>query len=195
MPPPQEPPQNKVEIHEDNLEAVKAVASVLARYNEPGFEHIPFTGDVNNENDGLEYVYRTLVRLALLADDSIIQKLTLKRASHCGGVKPAPPSLLPFADTPKLADCGNDLMAHIMDKLLSQCKKVVRAEQNLKIKNRIQFIKQLNNEHKADLLEANFAAADYAYKMQNDLQYTWATLEGGVHGEGDLHTCNHYGEV
>ena len=51
MPPPQEPPQNKVEIHEDNLEAVKAVASVLARYNEPGFQNIPFTGDVNNENE------------------------------------------------------------------------------------------------------------------------------------------------
>ena len=195
MPPPQKPPQNKVEIHDHNLEAVKAVASVLARYNEPGFENIPFTGDVNNENDGHDYLYRTLVRMALLADDSIIPKLTLKRASHCGGVKPQPPYLMAFADTPKLADCGNDLMAHIMDKLLSQCKKVVRAEQNLKIKNRIQFIKQLNNEHKADLLEANFAAADYAYKMQNDLQYTWATLEGGVHGVGELHTCNHYGEV
>ena len=196
MPPPPKPPQNKVEIHDHNLEAVKAVASVLARYNEPGFEHIPFTGDVNNENDEHECVYyQTLVRLALLADDNIIPKLTLKRASHCGGVKPQPPYLMAFADTPKLADCGNELMAHILDKLLLQCKGNVRSEQNLKIKNRIQFIKQLNDEHKADLLEANFAAADYAYKMQNGLQYTWATLEGGVHGKGDLHTCNHYGEV
>ena len=86
-------------------------------------------------------------------------------------------------------------MAYVLEKVLEECSEKVRSERNLTTKNRIQFIKQLNNEHKADLLEANFAAADYAYKMQNDLQYTWATLEGGVHGEGDLHTCNHYGEV
>ena len=191
---PQDPPQNE-EIDDLNLEAVKVIARLLARYNEPGFQHIPFTGHAVYENEQHGHVYRTLVRMALLADDSIIPKLTLKRASHCGGVKPEPPYLIAFADTPKLADPGNQLMAHILDKLLSQCKGNVRSEQNLKIKNRIQFIKQLNNEHKADLLEANFAAADYAYKMQNDLQYTWATLEGGVHGVGELHTCNHYGEV
>ena len=53
----------------------------------------------------------------------------------------------------------------------------------------------LNDEHKADLLEANFAAADYAFKMQEGQELTWATLQGGVHAVGDLHTCNHYGEV
>ena len=191
---PQDPPQNE-EIDEVNLEAVKEIARLLARYNEPGFQHIPFTGDVVHENYGHAPVYRTLVRMALLADDSVLPDKTLKRASMCGGVRPKLPHLTACTETPNLASGNDELMAYILDRVLKECSEQVRSERNLTKKNRIQFMKQLTNKNKATLLRANFAAADYAYKMERGLPYTWPTLQGGVFAKGDLHTCNHYGEV
>ena len=113
----------------------------------------------------------------------------------CGGVSPNLPHLTACTESPNLASGNDELMAYILDRVLKECSEHVRSERNLTKKNRILFMKQLTNKNKATLLRANFAAADYAYKMERGLPYTWQTLQGGVFAKGDLHTCNHYGEV
>ena len=58
---------------------------------------------------------------------------------------------------------------------------------NTEDQNRIESINALGRK-KADLIEAALAAADYAYKIDNHQDMTWATLEGGAYVKSDLPT-------
>ena len=55
-------------------------------------------------------------------------------------------------------------------------------------RKRIEFIEGLGREKKADCIEAALAAADYAWKMDNKEDMTWATLEGGAYVKSDIPT-------
>ena len=55
-------------------------------------------------------------------------------------------------------------------------------------RERMEFIEGLGREKKADCIEAALAAADYAWKIDNHEDMTWATLEGGAHVKGDIPT-------
>ena len=177
--------------HSDNLEAARQVAQLLARHNEKGFQHITFVGEPVTEtaqHGQMKMEYRALLRLALIGDQDLLSKEALKRASHCGGVKPNPPFLEAVQDTPDLSDAGNAAYNSVVNKLLQDCWPNHANEHIYARRSRIGYIAQLKGEEKANLIKAARAAADYAYKVQNGEELTWPTLKGGAHAEGDLPT-------
>ena len=191
QPPPVQEARCLVGSHSDNLEAARQVARLLARHNEKGFQHITFVGEPVTETaqHGKDNVqYRALLRLALIGDQELLSKADFKGASHCGGIKPNPPSLKPFPDTPYLCDAGNAAYETLVNTLLKHCSSYLANERIPARRCRVEYISQLNQEHKADLVEAALAAADFAFKVQVGEEFTWPTLQGGAHAEGDLPT-------
>ena len=61
----------------------------------------------------------------------------------------------------------------------------MKTEEEL-IHYRFECLKQLSEEHRADTIEAALAAADYAYKVEQKLPWTYKDLQGGVWGTGDI---------
>ena len=191
QPPPVQEAKCLVGSHSHNLEAARQVAQLLARHNEKGFQHITFVGEPVTEtaqHGQLTKEYRALLRLALIGDQELLSKADFKGASHCGGIKPNPPALMPFPDTPYLSDAGNAAYEKLVNKLLTHCSSYLANERIPARRSRVEYITQLNQEHKADLVEAALAAADFAYKEQAKEEFTWPTLQGGAHAEGDLPT-------
>ena len=74
-----------------------------------------------------------------------------------------------------------------MDKILAHCKLYLPHVSSTD-RERSQFIEGLGTEKKADCIEAALAAADYAWKMDNNEDMTLATLEGGAYAKGDIPT-------
>ena len=125
---------------------------------------------------------------ALIADHSEIPPTVRKQASHCGGVKPRPPQVQAFPDTPDCADPGNESYEVLVHKLLVLCRQDVVRYADDETMARIVHLQQLNREHKGDVVEAALAVANFAYCAQEDVPMEWATLKGGAHAEGDLPT-------
>ena len=131
--------------------------------------------------------YRALQRLALIADQELVCKDTFKKASHCGGVQPDGVFLIGWSDSPNCADAGNGIYEAIVNKLLHHCQDTLKRIDS-KSHSRIQFLAGLGREKKADTIEAALAAADYAWKIDNREDMTWATLAGGAYVKGDIPT-------
>ena len=185
-------PQTERDVRPDEhsacIAAVRAVAETLASFNEEGFGHLPHNGQRKPTPPAIiDIVYRALRRLGLIADQELVSVETFKKASHCGGVKPDGRFLHGWPDSPKCADPGNKIYGVVMDKILAHCKPYLPRVDSTDRK-RIQFIECLGQEKKADCIEAALAAADYAWKMDNNEDMTWATLEGGAYVKGDIPT-------
>jgi hypothetical protein len=164
------------------------VAKILWLAGERGFEmsgeaEDPWLSPTSSPNDSRIYE-EVLNRLALIGDYTVVPTRMRKMASHCGGVPPVQGSLAAFTDTPMVADAGNALYASIVHRLLT----LPRNATPLQL-SRIEHIECFNDEHLADLVEANFAAADMANAIENGTTRSWATLVGGAHGHGDVVTA------
>jgi len=182
-------PESDSDVHDVNLEAVKGVACVLAQHHEQGFQHIPCSAvpireDVRNPT----IPYKALLRMALIADHNVLNPKTLRQAAVCGGVKPQPPLLAASDYAPNLANAHNATYEKVINRLLQDCRHDVNAERSQKIKTRIAYIMTLGQDKKRRIVEAALAAADYAYKRENNQEMTWATLQGGACAQGDLPT-------
>ena len=189
QPPPVQEANCLVSLANPKFEAARQVARLLARHNEQGFQHIKFVGQPVTEtaqHGQMKITYRALLRLALIGDQDLLSKEALKRASHCGGVKPNPPFLEAVQDTPDLSDAGNAAYNCVVNKLLQDCWSNLAKEWIYSRRCRIGYIAQLKREEKANLIEAALAAADYAWKQQEGHAWTWESLRGGVWGDGDL---------
>ena len=68
--------------HEACIAAVKEVASLLARNNEVGFQHLTHTGTRVKETATNTTMYMALLRLGLIADQEQLCVESLKKASH-----------------------------------------------------------------------------------------------------------------
>ena len=191
QPPPDQEANDLVEFHNSSFEGVRQVARLLARHNEQGFQHIRFDGQPVTEtaqHGQMNITYRALLRLALIGDPEQLSKVTVKRASMCGGVEPNPPFTTAIRDTPDLCDAGTVAYASVVTQLLQDCSSYLNNERSYERRFRLGYISRLPEEQKADVMEAALAAADYAYKVQNGEELTWPTLKGGAHAEGDLPT-------
>ena len=156
--------------------------------NEEGFQHIVHTGQRNQTPIAIsDITYRALRRLGLIADQQLVSVETYKKASHCGGVQPDGVFLIGWSDSPNCADAGNAIYEAIVNKLLNHCQEFFHRIDS-KSRDRIQFLASLGREKKADTIEAALAAADYACKMANNEEMTWATLTGGAHVNSDIPT-------
>ena len=51
---------------------------------------------------------------------------------------------------------------------------------------RLQCLRELNPEHRADCIEAALAAAHFAFKHEHKLAWRYEDLQGGVWGTGDI---------
>ena len=176
----------------------------LAGRGEEGFrpvadpkKHIP-----PNWQDDWTVPEKTLYRLAFLSDRHVIAGCELKMASHCGGIKPYPPWVDHCKGTSACADPGNPTYGAVIRRLravVGQWQHYdigVTSEEELRtygmtterdlITWRFDFLLMLSEEHQADTIEAALAAADYAYKMEKGLSWTYKDLEGGVWGNGDI---------
>ena len=190
QPPPT--PQRERDVRPDEhsacIAAVRAVAETLASFNEEGFAHIPHNGEPKTKPKTIIAIeYRALRRLALIADQELVSRDTFKKASHCGGVQPDGVFLIGWSDSPNCADAGNAIYEAIVNKLLHHCQDIFQRIDS-KSRDRIQFLASLGREKKADTIEAALAAADYACKMANNEEMTWATLTGGAHVNSDIPT-------
>ena len=190
QPPPT--PQRERDVRPDEhsacIAAVRTVAETLACFSEEGFEDIPIKGQRKTKGTTIiKREYRALQRLALIADQELVCKETFKKASHCGGVQPDGVFLIGWSDSPNCADAGNAIYEAIVNKLLHHCQDILQRIDS-KSRDRIQFLASLGREKKADTIEAALAAADYACKMANNEEMTWATLTGGAHVNSDIPT-------
>ena len=190
QPPPT--PQRERDVRPDQhsacIAAVRTVAETLACFSEEGFEDIPMNGQRKTKGKIMIAIeYRALRRLALIADQDLVGRDTFKKASHCGGVQPDGIFLIGWSDSPNCADAGNAIYEAIVNKLLHHCQDTLKYIDS-KSHERIRFIAGLGREKKADCIEAALAAADYAWKMDNQEEMTWATLAGGAHVKGDIPT-------
>ena len=186
------------------LKAAQNIAMALAGRGEEGFravadpkQHIP-----PNWQDHWTIPEKILYRVALLSDRHIIGGAELKLASHCGGIMPYSPWLRHCKGTSACADPGNPTYGEIVMMLFSECipwrhKDIgvttaeelrdydMKTEEQL-IHYRFECYRQLNEEHRADCVEAALAAADYAYKVEQQQPWTYEDLQGGVWGTGDI---------
>ena len=151
------------------------MARILSAEGEQGFAANP-SGDV-----GATVFEKALYRLALIADTNVVGKRIRKQASHCGGVPPTK-LLQPFKDTPGVADPGNALYASVVQKLLDHVDLSSASALQLE---RIERVRWLNVEHKADLVEAALGAANAAYCLERGVPFAWSSMAGGAHGSGD----------
>ena len=185
-------PQTERDVRPDEhsacIAAVRAVAETLASFNEEGFRHIVHNGERKPPQTTInDIVYRALRRLGLIADQELVSVETFKKASHCGGVQPDGKLLRGWPDSPNCADAGNAVYEAVVDKMLFHCKSY-RLRVDSTERKRMEYIEGLGREKKADCIEAALAAADYASKLDNHEDMTWATLEGGAHVKGDTPT-------
>ena len=104
-----------------------------------------------------------------------------KLASHCGGVPPTA-QLKAFNDTPWVADPGNGLYASIVQRLLDHVNLEATSPEDIA---RIDLVRKLNVEHKADLIEAALAAANAAHCIETSQRFAWTTMVGGACGTDD----------
>ena len=185
-------PQRERDVRPDQhsacIAAVRTIAETLACFSEEGFEDIHINGQRKTKGRTIiRMEYRALQRLALIADQDLVCKDTFKKASHCGGVQPDGVFLIGWSDSPNCADAGNEIYEAIVNKLLHHCQDTLKYIDS-KSHDRIQFLAGLGREKKADTIEAALAAADYACKMANKEEMTWATLTGGAHVNSDIPT-------
>ena len=120
QPPPVQEANCLVSLANPKFEAVRQVARLLARHNEQGFQHIRFDGQPVTEtaqHGQMNITYRALLRLALIGDPEQLSKVTVKRASMCGGVEPNPPFTTAIRDTPDLCDAGPKAYASVVTQL------------------------------------------------------------------------------
>ena len=164
------------------------VAMRLAWHGQEGFVHCVIDGPPVMEFPGRTLYFKSIYRLALIADNEVVPKEVRKQASHCGGVEPRLPLLEAFQDTPKLADPGNRAYSVLVDMLLDRTRDEVAFCADVQTQVRIQVLQTFNMEHKGDVVEAALAAADYAYKRQEGVPMMWEDLQGGAHADGDLPT-------
>jgi curved DNA-binding protein CbpA len=178
-PPPTEPEPSAppAPSNDDNISAACDIARILAAHGERGFGRLA-TASPRSTIPSPIYE-EVLNRLALIGDHWVIPAKMRKSASHCGGVSPVD-GLAAFKDTPAVADAGNAVYSCIVRRLLQEPVSGTPEQQS-----RIQHIREFNDEHLADLIEANFAAADMANAFEHNTMRTWPTLCGGAHGEGD----------
>ena len=186
--PSQPPPASTSPSSEDlALAATEEIALELARRGEDGFRGLQqiLRSPLEVPVDQSEWpkAAKLLHRLALLADPDIFPNV--KMASHCGGIKPDPPFVYPCKHTAHVADAGNDCYHAVVSRLYWKCESWI-ASRPTKDKDRLSFLKGLSKEHRGDVVEVALAAADYAWKQQENAEWTWKTLEGGVWGHGDL---------
>ena len=185
-------PQRERDVRPDEhsacIAAVRAVAETLSKFSEEGFGHLPRNGQRKPTPPAPnDIVYRALRRLGRIADQELVGVDTFKKASHCGGVKPDGMFLHGWLDSPNCADAGNQIYGGVVEKIITHCK-LYLPHVNSTDRERSQFIEGLGTEKKADCIEAALAAADYAWKMDNNEDMTWATLEGGAYAKGDIPT-------
>ena len=174
--------------HSACIAAVRAVAETLASFNEEGFQHIVHTGQRKQTPTAIiDITYRALRRLGLIADQQLVSVETFKKASHCGGVQPDGKLLQGWPDSPNCADAGNAVYEAVVDKILFHGQ-AYRLRVDSTERKRMEYIEGLGREKKANCIEAALAAADYASKLDNHEDMTWATLEGGAHVKGDIPT-------
>ena len=163
------------------------VAMTLAWRGQEGFVQL-VDGPPVMEFPGRTLYFKSIYRLALIADNEVVPKEVRKQASHCGGVEPRLPLLEAFQDTPKLADPGNRAYSVLVDRLIYETRNEVDTYADIATPVRIQALQLFNMEHKGDVVEAALAAADYAYKTQKGVPMMWEDLQGGAHADGDLPT-------
>ena len=89
---------------------------------------------------------------------------------------------------PNLANADHANYETVINRLLGDNNELVNAELSQKIKMRIAYIMILGLDKIRKILEAALAAADYAYKRENNQGLTWDTLQGGAYAQGDLPT-------
>lgn len=160
-----------------------ALSRLLAAHGERGFEALAPPSMHQRCYKDVSIYEELLWRLALIGDTYVVPARTRKLASHCGGVPPRPPQLLAFADTPNVADPGNAIYSQIVRKLFKKTDLSVTPPRQAA---QIEYIKQFNDEHLADLVEAALAAADMVAAFESGQQRSWSTLTGGSHGHGDI---------
>ena len=195
VPPPPPPPAVQLAVRpmtsQEQLLAMnqtEELAMALAWHGQEGFVHCVIDGPPVMEFPGRTLYFKSIYRLALIADNEVVPKEVRKQASHCGGVEPRLPLLEAFQDTPKLADPGNRAYSVLVDMLLDRTRDEVAFCADVQTQVRIQFLQTFNMEHKGDVVEAALAAADCAYKKQEGVPMMWEELEGGAHADGDLPT-------
>jgi hypothetical protein len=180
--PPPSTPSPQLWTAEDNIAEARALSRLLAAHGERGFAALASPSTHQRCYDDVSIYEETLWRLALIGDHNIVPVRTRKLASHCGGVPPRPPQLMAFKDTPNVADPGNAIYSRIVRKLFQNTSLSVTPPRQA---SQIDHIKQFNDEHLADLVEAALAAADMAAAFESGKQRSWSTLIGGSHGDGD----------
>ena len=180
------PMTSQEQVHAMNK--TEDVAMRLAWHGQQGFAHCVIDGPPVMEFPGRTLYFKSIYRLALIADNEVVPKEVRKQASHCGGVEPRSPLLEAFQDTPKLADPGNRAYSVLVDMLLDRTRDEVAFCADVQTQVRIQVLEMFNMEHKGDVVEAALAAADYAYKVQEGIAMRWEDLRGGAHANGYLPT-------
>jgi len=192
------------ELEASCLQAAVKIARGLAARGEEGFSMLadPSTTVHIDWQKNWTIPEKILYRLAFLADRDVFPAGDLKLASHCGGIKPYPPWQAHCKGTSACADPGNPTYGAVIRRLRDVTGEWrhydigVTSEEELRtygmtterdlITWRFDFLLRLSEEHQADTIEAALAAADYAYKMEKGLSWTYKDLEGGVWGNGDI---------
>lgn len=179
-PPPPFPPPGPP-AYAANLDAAMRVAEALAEQGESGFAACGGTESLD-ELLGEEALWHSVLRrLCLIADTDVVGTKARKEASHCGGVPPVPGQLVPFWDTPGVADPGNAVYAGIVRRLLAYPHSCVDRLSPWGHEQLVRF----NDEHLGDVVEAALAAANAAADAEEGRSRTWAGLRGGACGSGD----------
>ena len=179
-----------LELCESKTSSAAELAWFYAGKGEAGFRHLlgGSFSEIDEWQRNWSLAQKALYRLSLIAKHEDFP--ARKSASHCGGIKPYPPYLYHMPEAEGVADPGNWAYDAVMARLLKECGEWQHcdyaSESNKEMAARLRELKvNLCEEEAADIIAAALAAADYAWKEEQKLPWTWQTLQGGACANGE----------